>query len=324
VRGFPSLAGEDENQRFLQDAFARIRTHLGLIYHRLLERGSVRLYIDMEDVDEGPGQRVEITAVNPFQHPKSGAPGWPKTLLVGATGADIPIHCHIWPGRSNLEEFRLDGDLTARQGFYYNDRLIQRGGWNGLVHADKQLNLARAYIDVSGDIDGLLTIKPEKNGIESGPRFSHLMKLAAARDGTTFTDYVEAARSTLKEANRRRRDRSARRPPGSGFDPTVRRAIQREVPMKDEEPMSIRWAPLGPTEFFVVDRDESVLWLNKRYRAALSGGRAGSLNDLPVVKVLLYLLFEEIFAGQNIGPRDRDNLELWQELLTAAARAESS
>ena len=87
--------------------------------------------------------------------------------------------------------------------------------------------------------------------------------------------------------------------------------------------MSIRWAPLGAKKFFSVDREESVLWLNKRYRAALLGGRAGSLNDLPVLKVLLYLLFEEIFAGQNVGPRDRDNLEMWQEILTAAAEAEA-
>ena len=82
VKGFPSLASEAESQRFLQAAFARIRTHLGLIYHRLLARRSVRLYVDMEDVDEGLGQRIEVPAIDPFGHPRTGAPGWPKDLVI--------------------------------------------------------------------------------------------------------------------------------------------------------------------------------------------------------------------------------------------------
>lgn len=327
VKGFPVSATAEETQRFLQAAFVRIRTHLGLIYHRLLERDAVRLYLDVEDLDEGMGHRAEVQAVDPFGYQRSGATGWPKRLTVptGEDGATLAATCHVWPGRSQLDAFRLDGDLLARQGLYvyYNDRLIQRGGWNGLQHQDKQLNLARMALDVDRDIPEVLTIKPEKNGIEAGPRFAVLMRSAVADDGTTFDDYIETARTSMKEANRRNRARKALIPPGSGFDPVLRRAIRGEIPMReDEEPISIRWAPLGGTEFFRIDREDSTLWLNKRYRAALLGDRAGSLNDLPVLKLLLYLLFEEIYAGTNIGVRDKDNLEMWQELLTAAALAE--
>jgi Histidine kinase-, DNA gyrase B-, and HSP90-like ATPase len=326
VKGFPMSASVTETQRFLQNSFARIRTHLGVIYHRVLARRAVHLYIDVEDVDEGLGQRIEIPPIDPFNYPRSGVPTWPKDLIVDVDGAATAVTCHIWPGRSILEEFRLDGDVLARQGLYvyYNDRLIQRGGWNGLQHNDKQLNLARMALDVTRDIPEVLSIKPEKNGIETGPRFAHLLRAARAADGTSFEEYVEGARDCLKQSNRRDRARKTRLPAGSGFDPLLRRVMNAEIPFNDDEPLSIRWAPLGGTEFFSIDREDSVLWLNKRYRAALSGGRAGSLNDLPVLKILLYLLFEEIFAGRNIGPRDRDNLDLWQELLTAAAEAEEA
>jgi len=324
VKGFPQLASDAENQRFLQDAFGRIRTHLGLIYHRLLSRGAVRLYLDVEDETEGLGQRIEVMPLDPFAYPRTGAAGWPKLLNVDSRPT-LELRCHIWPGRSILEQFRLDGDLVSRQGFYVyvNDRLIQRGGWSGLLHQDRQLNLARVELDVSGDVAEILSIKPEKNGVETGPRFAHLLRTATADDGTTFQDYVEAARSTLTASNRRQRERRKLIPPGTGFNPLVRRAIEGEVPLKDEQPISIRWAPLADDCFFDIDRDESTIWLNKRYRSALLGGRAGSLNDAPTIKLLLYLLFEEIFAGQNIGPRDRDNMDLWQELLIAAAKAES-
>ena len=327
VRGFPAVASDGELDRFLQTAFGRIRTHLGLIYHRLLEAQQVRIYVDVQDVDEGMGQRIEVPPLDPFGYPHTGVPGWPKKLIIGAGQAPgLELNCHIWPGRSTLEQFRLDGDLIARQGVYvyYNDRLVQRGGWNDLTYADKKLNLARASLDIGGDIDEFVSLRPEKNGIEPGPRFAHLVTAARTAEGVTFADYLEASRSYLLETNRRQRTRPTRIPPGSGLDPGVRRVIERELPMKDEEPLSIRWAPLPAGQFFEVDLDESTLWLNKRFRSALLGGYAGSLNDLPVMKALLYLLFVEVFAGDYLGPRDKDNIELWQAILLRAAEAEAS
>ena len=83
VKGFPKLSSEGENQRFLQDAFAKIRTHLGLIYHRTLEQGAVRLYLDVEDVEEGLGQRVVVSALDPFAYPRTGAPAGRRSSSSG-------------------------------------------------------------------------------------------------------------------------------------------------------------------------------------------------------------------------------------------------
>lgn len=324
VRGFPAVADEAEVERFLAKAIERVKTHLGLIYHRLLERDEIHVFVDVEDLQEGLGQRIQIGALNPFAYPRSGVPGWPRDLRIPASGGPVDLKCHIWPGRSQLEEFRLDGDRLGRQGIYVylNERLIQRGGWNDLVHADKQLSLARVSIDIDGDVSGFLSVKPEKNGIEPGPRFASMVLGASFADGSRFSGYLEVARGYLKESNRRQRLRKARIPPGTGLDPRIRRAIHREVPMRDDEPIQIRWAPLPAGQFFEVDRDDATLWLNKRYRAALAGGRSGSLNDFPVLKTLLYLVFEEVFEGQHLGSRDKDNIELWQDLLTCAADAE--
>lgn len=325
VKAFPVVADDAAAERFIQDAFAKIRAHLGLIFHRILAASGVRLLIDVEDAGDMVS-RAEVPALDPFGYSRTGAAGWPKRLQAGRGSTKLTLDCHIWPGRSNTDQFRLDGDLIERQGLYiyYNDRLVQRGGWNGLCHADKQLSLARVAVSVDGDIDRMLSLKPEKNGVEAGPEFGPSIHAATSTDGTTFADYIDRARGVLKEANRRRRDRPAILPPGSGFAPGVRRAFAREFPVKDDDPVDIRWAQLPDSDFFRVDRDGRVLWLNQRYRRELLGGRRGGLNDLPVVKALLFLLVENIFAGQNVGPRDKDNLEIWQEILTAAARAESS
>jgi hypothetical protein len=205
---------------------------------------------------------------------------------------------------------------------YYRDRLVQAGGWNGLRHADKQLNLARIAVDLDIDRDSLLSLNPEKSGVEPGPEFGTSVGAAQAKDGTIFNDFVEVAKGVFKDGNRRRRVRTAILPPGAGLPAKVRRAFARELPFKDEDPIDIRWTRLPDEEFFEVDREGRVLWLNNQYRKALAGGRKGSLNDLPVLKSLLYLLMENIFSGQNMGPRDKDNVELWQAILGAAAEEE--
>ena len=65
------------------------------------------------------------------------------------------------------------------------------------------------------------------------------------------------------------------------------------------------------------------LWLNVKYRGTASGERR-SVNDAPLLKALLYLLVEDVFKGEYLGARDKDNIELWQEILTAAAAESES
>lgn len=324
VKGFPTVDNEQVIGSFVQGAIAKIRTHLGLIFHRILSSGDITLIIDVEDGGEVlPGSQV--LPLNPFGYPRSGEAGWPRCLDAQGEHGQVSLECHIWPGRSTLEEFRLDGDLVQRQGLYvyYNRRLVQCGGWNGLCHADKQLNLARVAVYIEGDVEQLVSLKPEKNGIEVGPDFAPAVYKARGLRGTSFSGFLELARGVFKASNRRRRVRQAILPPGSGFDPKLRRAFKRELTFKEEDPIDIRWIDFGDdADLFEIDREQMVLWLNSRYRRALNGGRDGFLNDKPVVKALLFLLVENIFAGQNLGPRDKDNIEMWQAILTAAAQAE--
>ena len=320
VKGFPVIHGDGTVDRFLQDAMARIRTHLGLIFHRILEQTEVKVFIDVED-DGEELVRQTVTALNPFGYSRSGAPGWPKRLQVGHR-TTLSLGCHIWPGRSTAEQFTLDGKLIERQGLYvyYRDRLVQRGGWNGLANADKQLNLARVALDIDGDVQGMLYLKPEKNGVEVGPEFGPAVDAAVAPGGIRFAGYLERARGVIKEANRRNRARSPIMPPGSGIPAKVRTALSQELPFKDVEALPVLWEDFENDDFFEIDREQGILWLNRRYRKPLLEQRRASVNDVPLVKTLMFLLMEHIFAGQNMGPRDKDNVEMWQTILKAAAR----
>ena len=154
--------------------------------------------------------------------------------------------------------------------------------------------------------------------------FQDAIGKATAEDGKTFWAFLDDAREAYKRSRKRNANRPKMVPPGKGFHPALRRALGDELEyLPDEDPFAIRWRPMPGATFLEVDRERRTLWLNKRYRLLLTGDDHGSLNDAPLLKGLLYLLTQEVFKGSYLGPRDKDSIDLWQQILTAAARAES-
>ena len=92
--------------------------------------------------------------------------------------------------------------------------------------------------------------------------------------------------------------------------------------IEGEDPLRIRWTRIPDGDFAEVDRRERTLWLNSDYREAILKGTPGGVNDAPLLKALLFLLYEDIFRGVAFGPKDKDNVSLWLDVLTAAAEEE--
>ena len=324
VAGFPVTDDAQQVTIFLSRTIDHIRGHLGLMFHRILAAGRMRITLDVEDVHDGIGIPTEVTPIDPFGYPKS-APGWPRTLTADTDRGRLEITCHIWPRKYSTEHYRLPGGAESRQGlyFYRHDRLLHAGGWEGIHAPDKKLQLARASIDIDGDVAGLLVMNPEKSRVAAGADFAHAVTTARAADGTTMTDYLRAAEGVWNVSTQRATaQRHAVVPPGKGINPKVAREITDELPQINTEPLNIVWDRIDSDDLFEVDRATMTLRLNRRYRAAVLGGRRGGLNDAPLLKALLFLLTENVFQGAHLGARDKDNIELWQDILTVAARAE--
>jgi hypothetical protein len=216
--------------------------------------------------------------------------------------------------------------VDAHQGFYFyrNDRLLQVGGWNQVFAGDREHQLARVAIDIDDSWVGRLQMNPEKSSVTTDADFQDAIGKATTEEGKTFWVFLDDARDAYKRSRKRNMNRPKMVPPGKGFHPALRRALGDELEyLPDEEPFDIRWKPIPGDTFLEVDRERRTLWLNKRYRLVLTGDDYGSLNDAPLLKSLLYLLAQEVFKGAYLGIRDKDSIDLWQQVLTAAARAES-
>lgn len=327
VRAFPRSRRADTTNRYLEDTLVRLRSHLGLVFHRILSRGTVAIVLDVEDLSIGESSApLPVEPIDPFGYIKSGAPGYPRSLSFRVGDADVDLRLHIWTPRSQLDGFRPGriGPLDA-QGFYFyrNDRVLQAGGWNGVVHPDRKYQLARVAVDIDDRLVKQIAMNPEKTAVRLSPDFVAAIE-ASATDGSTFADYLERATLTYQASQKRTRTRPKVIPPGRGFAPAIRKAVSGELDfVHGREPIDIRWDDFADDSFFDVDRVENVIWLNKQYRWAVLGERDSSLNDAPLLKAALYLLLEELFRGEYLGAKDKDNIQLWGAILAAAARAEA-
>nr|WP_232541537.1 ATP-binding protein [Nocardia bovistercoris] len=326
VSAFPATTDTMQIEAYLDHTITLTCQHLGLTFHRFLADGRLRIDIEVLDVENAlPGAKVPVDALDPFGYPQSGLDDYPKTLIAEMDGHRVEFRCHLWPKPSNLPQFRLLDRSGDHQGlyFYRRDRLLQSGGWYGVHAADRRLKLARVEVDIDGDMGGLFQMNPEKSRVQTGHEFARLAATARAHDGTKLSGYFEVAERLFRRSQARVSRRTAMIHPGQGLPPRVRATIQNEIPaVRSVDPIAIRWDNFIDDAFFRIDRDAQTLWLNKRYRKMLLGGKHGGLNDVPLVKSLLYLLVANVFEGEYLGKKDKDNIEMWQSILTTAAQAE--
>jgi len=326
-RTFPASLDPAVTTAFIDSKVSELRNHLGLIFHRLIGAGNVTISVDVWDVDDQQGGlQFRVSAIDPFGYNRtSSQPGYPKTIVARYKDRPVPMSCHIWPGSSDSPQFRLYGrSVESFQGFYLyrNRRLLMTGGWGGVTQERKALKLARVAVDIEDHLDGF-TMSMEKSGVHLVADLVHAIEQAEAEDGTTFQDYFVDASDAFKNSNRRVRHRTPILPPGQGVHPRVKRAIERGTPvLEGEEAVRIRWKRMIGDDFIEVDRPARTLWLNNRYRGPVLHGDLGGVNDAPLVKTLLFLVYEDFFRGQAMGAKDKENQHYWNDVLTTAAQVE--
>lgn len=324
---FPRATGIGVEE-WMDRSRTQLRMHLGVIYHRLLSSGRVRIDIEVHDeAAGGSGAPETVVPIDPFGFSASAVAGYPKTLIATVGGVRISLDCHIVPPKSSGPSFRLYGrDGADSQGFYVyrNDRLLQVGGWNDVISADKNRALARVVIDDFESLDPLVRMNPEKSGIV----FRHELGAAitAATTGgakaVSFGDFITRSEAVLVESRKRKRARKPIAEPSKGLHEEVRRVIRAEIPLrKNEGPVEVRWRRMPREKFLELEREQRVIYLNQQYREMLTGGKSG-LSDAPLLKTLVFLMTHEHFTGQYWGSKDRDLIDMWDAVLGAAVQTE--
>ncbi|RWK48109.1 ATP-binding protein [Mesorhizobium sp.] len=309
----------DALEEFLSTALPRLEAHLGLTFHRFLESGALSISIVVRHERRALALPRAVRPHDPFRYANSGSSGWPTTLQCDMPGlGPLSLEAHIWPGGSAADGFLLGSRKGIEfQGFYFyrNNRLIQSGGWNGVIKSGQETDLMLARI--------LVDLPP--NGIDVNVQKSALQVTAAqaqafltASDGAIdFLDYLEAARAAYR-AHRRSDSAPVSAPvvPGSGMPMPVRRSAQKRIAgLKPVEEVGFSWENLDDEQVFDLDLTEMKIVLNRTYRHEILDGSAASAADAPFVKMLLFQLYKGDFGRSRSSRKQRDHIDLTNALL---------
>lgn len=308
----------------------RLKVHLGLHFHRFIETGRLNVRMDSQHEDDAEVDRCTTVApLNPFKYPESGSPDFPQAFpVVIPEVGKITAMAHIWPPNNKSPEYKLGNKAAARQGFYFyrHDRLIQAGGWNGVVEHETEphTSLARIAVDLPDSMDDHFGLNVQKSLVIVPTPFAEAVQHSISPSGMQFSKFRKHAEGVY-----RRKDERAKRDypfvPEGGLPAAItRRARELLTDGGKSRPVQVEWADLSDSgALFEVDRDEMRLRLDSRMRRKLLGDRRASPTDLPVVKLLLFFLLEEDFdKARNSAPRQK-RLEAISELLSTALRSES-
>ncbi|MEU0312301.1 ATP-binding protein [Nocardioides sp. NPDC006273] len=328
VQTFLTSSSEDEQRAWTQRTTQDLVNHLGLVLHRILERGDLTLMIESFDVwldFAGPPRPVRAT--DPFAYRGIGRPSYPKELPVAVGNATGTACLHIWPHTDKGPGFVLGGRSPGEsQGLYIyrNDRLLQTGGWNGLAAPSADLIFARVAFDLSVEMEHHVTINPEKVGTTFDDELRGALLRARGADGTTLGSFREDAKQAARVARQRTATPIEAPRPGHGIPLLVKDAFAENTEPNDALAVDVKWAVLPDDVVYRVDVDKHKLLLNARYREPIVGRRSLALDDAPLVKSLLLLLLEDHFVGTGSGARKRREDAAWQAILLAAIREQSS
>jgi len=309
--------------------FSRLKVHIGLHFHRFLEARHISIQLDSWHVGEDEQERaMPVPALNPFKYDASGTPEYPMTFTVELPGiGSVSAIAHIWPPNSSTPEYKLGNRAASRQGlyFYRHDRLIQAGGWNGVVEHETEphSSLARVAIDLPESMDAHFGLDIKKSRIDVPPPFPESLQRSTSPDGTKFTKYRVAAEKVYRKKDTRSHS-DLPLVPDKGLPTELARTAKAVLADgKKSRAVDVVWDDLSDDGMlFAIDQDAMCVRLDKRLRRKLLGDRRASPTDLPVVKLLFFLLLQQDFDRARQSSQRRQQLQAISDLLNSAMRYE--
>jgi Histidine kinase-, DNA gyrase B-, and HSP90-like ATPase len=168
------IDGHTRSEASFNASFIEAIRHLGMVFHRFIERGDVSI-------------KVGGISVEPW-NPLSSTPS-PELVPADSfryKGQNIRINCGIMPHPRRLSQQaaeRVGGPAGwyAQQGFYIyrRDRIIVAGGWLGMLRPADHFKLARIVVEVPNSLDLDLGVSVTKTNISLPDGVKSRLKTAA-------------------------------------------------------------------------------------------------------------------------------------------------
>ena len=315
----------DERRSWISNLIEDVRSYLGLVLHRIIERGEVEISIDEYDTESArTGSARGVPALDPFPQTTSAARSY---RFVGEAGGRpfemraviLTGGAHDTPGVSASRRLSTAEDGQGLY-IYRNDRLLQIGGWNSVLSGGRDYTNLRIAMSIDDRLLDVARINPEKSGVVLEHEMRRAIHDSVCEEIGTFRALLDSA-SSEAAASRKRESRPVKLvEPVAGISRDIYDAIVDSVELADADPIRIRWERMDADRLIEVDVDGRLLKINERHRLLFSTSTDPS--DTPLLKTLVHLLYSRFFEGAYLGARQKRELEAYDRIITAALTEE--
>ena len=299
----------------------RLEVHLGMCFHRFIEDGRLRIVLDQQTLgmSEQPVQ-IEVSALNPFRYDKPGIAGYPRQFIADIDQiGPLDLEAHIWPAQASAPEYSLGNRAASRQGFYFyrNDRLIQAGGWNGLIQQDAEphSSLARVQIELPPRLDSDFGLNVQKSAVIVPPGFQAAVSDAISDNGRSFEEYRRDAEDAYR-THGGNLGKPGRGVPGRGFPGASRRRIRDVLEVNDNttRDFDLVWTSQANGNFVSIDYEHCRILINRHIRDLVRNAEPQMQN---LVKGLIFTLLEHELTSDRLSGTRKKRLERINRLIGA-------
>lgn len=311
----------DERRSWISGLIEDTRDYLGLVFHRMIERGDVEISVDEFDDERGEaGAARKVRSLDPLAQAATAV--HPRRLVGEVDWTPFEMTAVVLAGSTlDLPGIRASQRLSQAEGgqglyVYRGDRLLQLGGWNSVIEGGKDYANLRIAIDINDRLLDAVRINPEKSGVILEPEMRRAIHDSVGEDIGTFADLLNAARNTSIESRKRERRPVTLVEPVVGLSRQVYDAIHDSVDFAAVRSIRIRWERLPEGRLVEPDLERRVLKINNHYRDIFSAS-AGP-EDAPLLKSLVYLLYSRFFEGAFLGSREKREIEAYERIINAA------
>ena len=295
---------------YLDTLIRKVEFHIGLHFHRFLEKKQIQIFITTFDIDLGDYvSEIKVDPINPFPPKnKKGHKDYPKIHTYKMKSQNgklqsINIETHIWTPNSRKQEFQLD-EKQMRQGFYWyrNNRIIQAGGWAEISKFESHLNIARAAVDFPSSLDQDFGLTVGKYKFKYPQNFQdNFYEKAKSPQGSSLTNW----RTTAISVSRSKEETKAKKydfyPKFTFKNSAMKKNIKKIFNFSENSvaPIGVVWNSLDDDRVIDFDFLNTQIVFNKKFKKRLENKLKGDALDIFTVLVFTNL-------NESIGKAKHD------------------
>jgi len=319
LRGIPRFDSDVEIRRFVQNQSEQLSIHLGVVFHRFLvgdRPNAIKISILQVDAFGGVGIPTLVSPIDPIQPNENVHDTF--RFSTEFQGNTVSICVQVSPKGSQFHSLSKVSSGTNGSGVYIyrNSRIIQLGGWEGLIAlGGRDYRLLRICLDIPAALEesGYFSVAHQKNGcVFSDELRDEILSAQNPESGSDIRRYAHDAELKQKLANPKEVRATSLVRVESGLPLRVINQLN-STTLSVGTPIAVHYVafPKGNNDLFRIESANRKLLINSRYQDGIT-------SEPEKFATMMFLICRNWLWRETISGQDNVDIDSVNSLLRVA------